>query len=268
LSEQGPLSPAAMERTLAAVGTFAAVARAHGADLACIATSAVRRATNAVEFGTRIRAVAGVPLQVLSGKAEATASFRGATAGAGRDGSRIAVLDIGGGSTECAVGVDGTVLAARSIEIGSVRVAERYPALSGASPGARARAAASAARRAIRVAVAPLRRLAPVTQVRCVAGTPLTLAAVVAGSHAATVAGTSLTRDAVDATIERLLDLDLAQRRALPGMLAQRADIIVAGAVVLSESLCALGTSAGLLEADDLLLGFLLGTAPVGPSAE
>jgi len=258
LRDDGPLLPAAMERTLDAVVTFVTVAHAHDAALACIATSAVRRATNAGIFGARVLAVAGVPLVVLSGTAEAAASFRGATAGAPRDGARVAVLDIGGGSTECAVGVDGTVFDARSLELGSVRVAERFPALLGASPGTAARAAAAEARGAIRAAVAPLRELTPVTQVRCVAGTPQTLAAVIAKSHVDAVSGTTLQRAAVDATIERLLDLDVEQRRALPGMLAQRADIIVGGSLVLSEALRALGADAGLVEANDLLLGFLL----------
>lgn len=93
---------------------------------------------------------------------------------------------------------------------------------------------------------------------RCVAGTPQTLAAVIAKSHVDAVSGTTLQRAAVDATIERLLDLDVEQRRALPGMLAQRADIIVGGSLVLSEALRALGADAGLVEANDLLLGFLL----------
>ncbi len=61
----------------------------------------------------------------------------------------------------------------------------------------------------------------------------------------------------VDDVVRRLLDLSLEERRALPGMLPQRADIIVAGALVLSESLRALGVEEGRLEQNDLLLGFL-----------
>jgi exopolyphosphatase/guanosine-5'-triphosphate,3'-diphosphate pyrophosphatase len=66
-----------------------------------------------------------------------------------------------------------------------------------------------------------------------------------------------LMRATVDDVVRRLLDLTLEERRALPGMLPQRADIIVAGALVLSESLRALGVEAGRLEQNDLLLGYL-----------
>ncbi len=257
-----------MRRTLAAVAGFVALTRDYNAALACIATSALRRASNAAEFAARILAVAGVPLRVLSGAQEAAASFGGATADAACDGARIAVLDIGGGSTECAVGIDGAVAAVRSIEIGSVRVAERFPALLGGSSGAVARAAAQEARCAIRAALAPLRELTPVAQVRCVAGTPLTIAAIVSATNVDAVSGTTLARAAVDCTIERLLDLDLAQRRALPGMLAQRADILAGGALVLSEALRALDVADGLLEANDLLLGYLLGTVAGSGSTE
>lgn len=240
---------------------FATVARAYDASIACIATSAVRRASDARAFGDRVRAATGARLRVLSGEQEAAASFRGATAESAAGGARIAVLDIGGGSTECAVGRDGIVFAARSIEIGSVRVAERFPDLMGAAPGEPARAAAHEARAFVRAALEPLASLAPVDEVRCVAGTPLTLGAVLAGSHVDRVSGTTLEPDAIDALLDRLLDLDLARRRALPGMLAQRADIISAGALVLSEALRVLGAANGLLESNDLLLGFLLETS-------
>jgi len=258
LCDGGRLAPVAVERTLAVVAQYAAVARDYGASLACIATSAVRRADDGAAFAERIRATAGVPLHILSGADEAAASYRGATYGVPHDGRRVAVLDIGGGSTECALGCDGALLDVRSIEIGSVRIAERFPELLGASPGRPAREAARAARLQSAQALVPLRALAPIDELRCVAGTPLTIAAVVSSSHVDEVSGSMLARDEIDATIDRLLDLNVDERRSLPGMLAQRADIIVGGALVLSAAMDALGTSTGLLEANDLLLGYLV----------
>ncbi|GAC1563298.1 MAG: Ppx/GppA phosphatase family protein [Vulcanimicrobiaceae bacterium] len=258
LCDGEPLSPVAVARTLLVAREFAAVAHEYGAKLSCIATSAVRRSGDGEAFAGRVADVTGAPLRVLSGAEEAAASYRGATYGVAHDGSRTAVLDIGGGSTECAVGTDGVLAAARSLEIGSVRVAERYPAIAGGEPGPVARAAAVDARAFVAGAVAPLRSFAPVAQVRCVAGTPLTIAAVIAGSHVDAVSGSFLRRDELDATIDRLLDLHLDERRVLAGMLAQRADIIVGGALVLSEAMRALDVEAGLLESNDLLLGFLL----------
>jgi exopolyphosphatase/guanosine-5'-triphosphate,3'-diphosphate pyrophosphatase len=258
LRERGSFAAAAVERNLDAVRTFAARARELGAPLACIATSAVRRADDADAFAARVNEIARVPLEVIDGRLEAEASYRGATYGASLGDDRVEVLDIGGGSTECAVGTGGTVRDACSLELGSVRIAERYPELLGATEGGPARDAARRARVDIAASVAPLRRFRPVGHVRCVAGTPLTVAAVASGTHVDRVSGTILTLEDLDVTIDRLLDATLEERRALPGMLAQRADILPAGALVLSESLRALGVSRGLLESNDLLLGYLL----------
>jgi len=260
LHDGGSLGTGAMNRTLEAVEAFVAIAHEYDAALACIATSAMRRAANAGAFAARLAAVTGVDLEIVSGTREAVASYRGATLGIAGE-ARTAVLDIGGGSTECALGSGGALGEVRSLEIGSVRVAERFPALLGGSPGAAARSAAVAARAYVRDVLAPLGDFVPVAQVRCVAGTPLTIGAIVRRSDVDRVSGSWLARADVDATVERLLDLDLAARRNVPGMLAQRADIIVAGALVLSEALAALGAEAGLLEANDLLLGYLVETA-------
>jgi exopolyphosphatase/guanosine-5'-triphosphate,3'-diphosphate pyrophosphatase len=267
LRERGRLSPAAAERTLAAVRTFYARVRAHDAALATIATSAMRRADDASAFAAAMLAETGVPLLVLDGDEEAAASFRGAMTSAPRDGSRRAVLDVGGGSTECAAGRDGVLENARSVEIGSVRITERFPGLAGAHPGAAAHEAAAGARRAIAAELAWLAGFRPVVEVRAVAGTPLTLGAVAFASTVEEVSGRELPRAELDALLARLLDLSLPERKALPGMLAQRADIVVGGGLIVSEALRLLGVAGARLEADDLLLGFLLapgdgGTVP------
>jgi exopolyphosphatase/guanosine-5'-triphosphate,3'-diphosphate pyrophosphatase len=258
LRDEGALAPAAAYRTLAAVAEFTDVAREHGAELECIATSALRRASDAADFAERVSAIAGATLRVLPGDLEATMSFFGATHGAPHDGARTAVVDVGGGSTECAVGRDGRLEAARSVEIGSVRVAERFPALGGSEPGAPARAAAAAARAEIAAMLAPFADLRPVDRVRSVAGTALTLGAVFYGRDVEDVTGLELSRGDLDATITRLLDLALAPRRGLPGMVPQRADILPAGGLVLSELLRLLDAKTCVLETSDLLLGFLL----------
>jgi exopolyphosphatase/guanosine-5'-triphosphate,3'-diphosphate pyrophosphatase len=121
LAESGSFAPAAVERTLAAVATFAARARACDATLLGIATSAMRRADDADAFAERFAEIAGVPLAVIPGRTEAEASFRGATAGADFGDARIAVLDIGGGSTECAVGSGGRLDADRGTLSGATR---------------------------------------------------------------------------------------------------------------------------------------------------
>jgi exopolyphosphatase/guanosine-5'-triphosphate,3'-diphosphate pyrophosphatase len=267
LRERGSLLPEAAERTREAVRTFVERVRAHGAGLATIATSAMRRADDAAAFAASLEALTGVPLRILDGDEEAAASFRGAMLSAPRDGTRRAVLDVGGGSTECAVGRDGILEAARSVEIGSVRITERFRALAGAEPGPAARRAAAAARRAIADELAWLDAFRPVVEVRAVAGTPLTLGAVAFASDVEAVSGRELSLAELDAVLGRLLDLPLRERKALPGMLAQRADIVVGGGLIVSEALRRLGMARARLEADDLLLGFLVSAeaAPARP---
>jgi exopolyphosphatase/guanosine-5'-triphosphate,3'-diphosphate pyrophosphatase len=145
-----------------------------------------------------------------------------------------------------------------------MRIAERFPELRGTTPGAPARDAAARARSDIARVVAPLAALAPIAQLRCVAGTPLTIAAVAYASHVDRVAGLTLPLTTIDATIDRLLALDLDARRALPGMLPQRADVLAAGGLILSESLRALAAGEAVLESNDLLLGYLAMTRPHG----
>jgi exopolyphosphatase/guanosine-5'-triphosphate,3'-diphosphate pyrophosphatase len=265
LRDDGPLHPEGRARTLDAIRTFAARVRAREAACYAIATSAMRRASDAAEFAADVEAAAGARLQILDGEEEAACSFRGATAKAPHDGTRRAVLDIGGGSTECAVGKDGVLERARSVEIGSVRLTERFPEIAGGAPGDLARRAAAAARRFVREQIAWMAAYRPVAEVRAVAGTPLTLGAVALDSSVDRVSGDVLTRETIDALIGRMLDADLETRRAMPGMLAQRADVLAGGGLILSEALSALGASETRLESSDLLLGYLTAIAERKP---
>jgi exopolyphosphatase / guanosine-5'-triphosphate,3'-diphosphate pyrophosphatase len=258
LRESGKLGAGAMERTLEAVAEFVTRANAREARLSSIATSAMRRAENAEDFGERMRALTGVPLAILEGEREAAESFRGAMYAAPRDGALRAVLDIGGGSTEVASGRDGRLESAVSLELGSVRITERFEDLAGAAPGAPARAAALQARRAIAAELHELKRFEAVVEVRAVAGTPLTLGAIAYASSVDNVSGRILARATLDAVLERLLDLSLAERRVVAGMLPQRADILPGGGLILSEALRLLAVGEARLESNDLLLGYLL----------
>jgi exopolyphosphatase/guanosine-5'-triphosphate,3'-diphosphate pyrophosphatase len=258
LAERGPLAEPAMQRTLEAVAAFAAVARSYGATLHSIATSAVRRAQNADEFAARMKAMTGVDLVIVSGGDEAAASYAGATYGHPRDGARVGVLDIGGGSTEIAVGVDGRLEGGVSCEIGSVRLSERFPALMGGAPGEPAEAAGREAYAFALQTLAPFAAFAPVDELRAVAGTATTVAAVAHSRDVEDVRGELLTRSAVAGVLGRLLAADLAARKAFDGMLPQRADIIAGGAIVLLAAMDRLQVSGATVETNDLLLGYLL----------
>ncbi len=127
----GRIDPVAMGRTLAMAREYAGQCRALGASaVRFVATSASRDASNAQEFVTGVTeafGAFGVSPEVVTGEEEAALSFRGATgsvAAAGIEGPYL-VVDIGGGSTEFARG-DARVEAARSLDIGCVRITERH----------------------------------------------------------------------------------------------------------------------------------------------
>ena len=123
----GRLAPEAIDRTLAATREYAEmIASLHAVRVRFCATSAARDASNAEEFATAVEAIVGVRPEVLTGAEEARASFIGATRGLGETGGDALVVDIGGGSTELVVGRDEIVAWSTSLDIGSVRMTERF----------------------------------------------------------------------------------------------------------------------------------------------
>jgi exopolyphosphatase/guanosine-5'-triphosphate,3'-diphosphate pyrophosphatase len=258
LIERGMLADAAMERTLEAVRSFVEPVRANGAVLTCIATSAMRRAENAQTFAARFTEITGQPLRVIEGDEEAASSFRGATYDDAGDSRRIAVLDIGGGSTECAAGRKRRIERSVSLEVGTVRLTERFPELAGGAPGAPARNAAQRAHVLTSTLTSPLAGFGPIDELRAVAGTPATIGAIVSASDVEQVRGLFLSRDSIAGVRDRLLDAGLEERRKIPGMLAQRADVLAAGCIILLEALEHLGCAGARVETNDLLLGQLL----------
>jgi exopolyphosphatase/guanosine-5'-triphosphate,3'-diphosphate pyrophosphatase len=122
----GLISHAALDRTGAALREYAAVIAEHDpAAVRMVATSASRDAGNFEEFQQLVQNVLGVDPEVITGDEEARLSFAGAVADLPATDQPRLVVDIGGGSTEFVRGVD-TVLAARSVDIGCVRMTERH----------------------------------------------------------------------------------------------------------------------------------------------
>lgn len=246
-----------MQRTLDAIGQLARAIRGHYVRMFAIATSALRRADNGEEFMERVHELLGVPLRVLSGEEEAEASYRGAlTVFDGGRGKRIGVIDVGGGSTECAVGESTSPEKVISCEIGAVRLTEAIPELAGRD-GPVAAGELSRAADIAREALRPLAECAPVEGVALVGGSATTTAAIVRG-RAAPIASYRLTRADLQRTLERLSAMKLEERKKVVGMKPQRADILPAGIVVLDAALEALGRDDAIATTSDLLLGFLL----------
>ncbi|MFL5949611.1 MAG: Ppx/GppA family phosphatase [Gaiellaceae bacterium] len=212
-----------------------------------IGTSAVRDADNGEAFLGEIEWSYGFATKLLSGAEEAELTRRGVANG-GALGDGTLVLDVGGGSTELITASERT-----SLDVGSVRLTERHLH---SNPPAREelRAAANDVR-------AELPPLAPSDAIG-VAGTVTTLAALELGGYdRERVHGHRLSREAVDAQLERLASLPLAERRELPGLEPERAPVIVGGVIVVREVLDRYGLDGLEASERDLLHGAALEAA-------
>ena len=252
----GRIADASMQRVFSAVEEFMELVHAHDAtSIRFCATSAARDAENAEEFLVGIRERTGVEPEVLDGDEEARVSFAGATRDLPPLPEPILVCDIGGGSTELILGnADGSVVAAESLDIGSVRLNERH--LAGDPPSQEEIAAAVADIDAAldRCSVDP----AAAGAVIGVAGTVTTLAAAVLdlGAYDRTLIHHSVLRpDAVQGAVTRLLAMMIEQRRALPYMHPGRADVIGAGGLILDRILRRTTVNSMLVSEHDILDG-------------
>jgi exopolyphosphatase / guanosine-5'-triphosphate,3'-diphosphate pyrophosphatase len=219
-----------------------------------IATSAVRDADNGEAFLGEIEWSYGFTTQLLNGSEEAAMMIRGVTAGrAPLD--DVLVVDIGGGSTELVVARDGAVAFATSLDVGCVRVTERFL---GSDPPSKPE---------LDAASGYVRSLLPELEARSaigVAGTLATLATLDLGDadyDPARTHGHRLALSSVDAQLERLTAMTTEERVDVPGLEPGRAPVIVAGIVVLHEVMTAYGLDEIEVSERDILHGAALAAA-------
>ena len=238
----GRLDAAAMAETVRVLAGFADEARRLGAAaIDCVATSAARDAANGEAFLAAVRDAAGLSPRLISGDEEARLVWSSAWRDFGAGAGPLAVLDVGGGSTEFTFGGSPSPEGRRSLQVGAVRLTERHVGGDPIDP-----ATLATLRRAAREALQPLTgmRRGQGGRLVGVAGTVTTLAAVeqaLPAYDAERVHGSRLGRDQVERLAERLAALPLAVRAGLPGMEPKRADVIVAGAVVVAEAMALTG---------------------------
>jgi exopolyphosphatase/guanosine-5'-triphosphate,3'-diphosphate pyrophosphatase len=265
----GRLAPDALERTRLALADYAAFARRAGAKrLRMVATSATRDAANREEFFAMVRRTLGADAEVITGDEEARLSFTGAVGGLDPADGPFLIVDVGGGSTEVVLGhwdgVRADVTAARSVNIGCVRITERH--LRGDPPTAdEISAAEQFAAETLQQAFAGV----PVEKARTwvgVAGTVTTLSAIAQQLPAYDPGRTHLSRlsmQQVRATAEHLLASTHQQRAANPVIHRGRVDVIAGGALivrVLAEELhIRAGISELVISEHDILDGIALG---------
>jgi exopolyphosphatase/guanosine-5'-triphosphate,3'-diphosphate pyrophosphatase len=212
-----------------------------------IATSAVRDAENGEAFLGEIEWSYGFATRLLSGHDEALMTFRGVTAGRAIDEGTL-IVDVGGGSTELVLGGPDGVSFHTSLDLGSVRLTERFgDDLDACAGHVRSELPDLEAQRAIGVA-----------------GTVTSLAALDLGLveyDPDRVHGHVLSRQAVETQLERLAALPLEERRRVPGLEPERAPVIVAGAVIVREVLARYGLDGLEASEHDILHGAALAAA-------
>ena len=231
LDEAGNLNRESMEKTVAAVRRMASDAAQLGAEkLAIFATSAARDAANGAEFMATVERETGIPLRIISGEEEAELSFLGASAAVKAE--RCGMIDIGGGSTEIAIGTPAGIESAFSCQMGAVRLFRRL------------RLDRKEDMKPVEVAAAEildekLREYPglalPETWVGT-GGTFTTLAAMALGqpwTNRTNVQGTVITCEKIREIGEKLAGMNVEERKQLPGLQPSRADIVVHGICIL-----------------------------------
>ncbi|MCX5406804.1 Ppx/GppA family phosphatase [Streptomyces sp. NBC_00335] len=264
VDKTGRLAPEALERTFAACREYAAVIKELGAErVRFVATSASRDAENRDEFVRGVLDILGVEPEVISGDQEAEFSFTGATGElTGRtDLERpFLVVDIGGGSTEFVVGAE-HVGAARSVDVGCVRMTERHLTVDGVVTDPPTGEQIAAIRGDIEAALDLASETVPLAEARTLvglAGSVTTVAAIALGLQAydsARIHHSRIPYETVREVSERMLTLTHAERAAIPVMHPGRVDVIGAGALVLLAIMERVGASEVLVSEHDILDG-------------
>jgi exopolyphosphatase/guanosine-5'-triphosphate,3'-diphosphate pyrophosphatase len=233
-----------------------------------IATSAIRDAENGEAFLGEIEWSYGFETRLLSGHDEALLTFRGVTADRVLEDGTV-VVDVGGGSTELLAGGPGGVGWHDSLDIGSVRLTERF--LHSDPPTGDELSACAQAARALLAERVPEDVRAGANALIGVAGTITSLGGLDLGLEEhdrEKVHGHVLTRDAVQGQLERLAAVPVAERRKLRPLDPDRAPVIVAGAVIVREVVDFLGVDALEVSERDILDGAALTAAELPERAE
>jgi len=263
----GQLSAEAIEAACEAIGDYVALYQEVGVDTVdAIATSAVRDASNGSAFVAELRERFALSARVLDGEEEARLTYLGA-------GSEhpptvpTLVVDIGGGSTELIVGTGSEISFHASLQAGVVRHTERH--LSSDPPTTvELESLAGDVRGLIEAAIAgnpEARAQAAIA----VAGTPTSLAAIemeLEPYDPARVHGHELSLPAIQRMLSRLASAPLRERVEIPGLHADRAPTIVAGVVILIETMRAFGLDRVRASEQDILYGTAIAASAWGQS--
>lgn len=231
MTDKATIGQGAKERTLSAVEEFTAMAKLEGAeDIFAYGTSIMRDASNGEEFADEVTAASGVPVRILSGKEEAYYSYIGA---AGTSGVITSVVDIGGGSTEICVGFGTDVGARHSFRLGCVRCSKQFDTTT-----ARGRAELKKHCFTLFRETDLMESMRNVKRWIGVGGTVTSLASMLQELEvydSLKVEDYVIHPEDVSKILEKLSKMSYDDKCHMKGLLPSRADIIVAGVVILDS---------------------------------
>ena len=238
MSDMKRLSQAAMDRGLEALRRFKLIAEQHGAMLRAVATSAVREAANSDVFVDRVRNELDIGIEVISGYEEARLIYLGVLQALPVYNKKTLLVDIGGGSTEFLVGKAGDVIYANSLKLGAVRLTNRF--FTGRTIREKD---VAACRQFLAGELHPVERIIKGEHVETAvgsSGTILNTASMILAAkgrdESEEEGSTHITRRDLTRAVAVLIAADtIAKRKQIKGLDTTRADIIVAGILILEQ---------------------------------
>ncbi|MBA3303976.1 MAG: Ppx/GppA family phosphatase [Acidimicrobiia bacterium] len=238
------LRPDAIDRGVDALRRFRQIAEISTTSIRAVATSAVREAENREEFLGRARAEAGIDIDVISGVEEARLIHLGVLQSVPIFDQRLVLIDVGGGSTEVLVGQAGVVIEARSVKLGAIRLTDRF-----FSREPVRRRDVEACRQFVKSYLNPVARDVRRHGFEVAVGSSGTIQSIAemvqAGwgeSSARSVGNAVFSRAELVAVVDALAGARTAQARLeIPGLDPRRADIILAGAILLEQAFAEIG---------------------------
>lgn len=236
LAETGELSEEAMSQSLDALGRMKSIVEGYAVDaLEVIATSAVREASNRRKFAKAVKDRLGLQVEVISTEDEGMLSFRSVERHFDLKETNAVIVDLGGGSAELVFAAHGIVEEVVSLPIGSVRLTERF--IRGDPPGdEECERIQKEVRARFRSATRKL-KFTPQVMIGS-GGTFMALANIsqrMRGESFGSIGGYEVSRSEVRHILDNLRRMPLRARRGVPGLNADRADIIVAGLIVIER---------------------------------
>jgi exopolyphosphatase/guanosine-5'-triphosphate,3'-diphosphate pyrophosphatase len=258
----GSLSDEGMERVYSTLDDYRELIERHDVDRAvAVLTSAVRDAANGQEFADTVKERFALEPHILSGDEEARLTFLGATSERDpEDPTPTLVVDIGGGSTEMVIGTGHEVDFHVSNQAGVVRQTERH--IHDDPPTPEEREALARDVREIFAEGVPKDQRRAVEHAIAVAGTATSLGAIaqkIEPYDPAKVHGCVLSAEEIEMMLDHLASIPLDERREVPGLHPDRAPTIVAGAIILVETLRMFGLERVEVSEHDILRGAALG---------